>query len=129
MVRYLSAEWIARLPEADAGPAGPGTRPTGFTIRHVVRGAPDGEASYDVRLAGGGPFLRQTGGYPADVTMTCDYDTAAGIASGKLSAQAALSAGRISVGGDLRIVGTVAADSAGVDPLPPELRSATELPG
>ena len=126
---YLSAEWLARLPPAEAPASGTDQPPTGFTLRQVVRGAPDGEATYDVRITDGVLSLRQAGSFPADVTLTCDYATASEIASGHLSAQAALAAGRIKLSGDLRVVSTVAADAAGVDPLPPELRSETEMPG
>lgn len=98
-----------------------------LTVRHVVHGAPDGDASYDVAIADGVPALRRAGNRPPDVTLSSDYQTAAGIASGRLSAEAALAAGRITVRGDLRVV-AVLAGAAGVDPLPPELRAETEMP-
>jgi putative sterol carrier protein len=93
----------------------------------VVQGAPDGESGYEVRITDGVALLLRAGSQPADLTITCDYDTAAGIMSGRLSAQAALAAGRVRLSGDLRVLTAVAA--AGVDPLPAELRSATEVPG
>jgi hypothetical protein len=126
VVRFLSAEWLAHLPAAPAGPAD--GSPAGLTVRHVVRGAPGGEATYEVRIAGGVPVLQRAGSRPADLTITCDYETAAGIVSGRLSAQAALAAGRVTLSGDLRVLGAVAAVGSGADPLPPELRAVTEVP-
>ena len=126
-MRFLSAEWLARLPAAPAHAGG--QHPDGLTVRHVVHGAPGGEATYELRITDGVPLLQQAGGHPAELTVTCDYETAAGIMSGRLSAKAALAAGRISLSGDLRVLSAVAAVAAGVDPLPPELRCVTEVPG
>lgn len=124
-MRFLSAEWLARLPAAPVRPeAEDGDE---LTVRYVVQGAPDGESGYEVRITDGVALLLRAGSQPADLTITCDYDTAAGIMSGRLSAQAALAAGRVRLSGDLRVLTAVAA--AGVDPLPAELRSATEVPG
>ncbi|MHB1931022.1 MAG: SCP2 sterol-binding domain-containing protein [Acidimicrobiales bacterium] len=128
MVQYLSAEWLARLPRAEDGdelPAGPGAT---LTLRHVVRDAPGGhEARYDIRVTGDGPVLTRSGRRRADVTFTTDYETAAAIASGTLSTQAALAAGRLKVGGDLGALAGIASSLGGREVLPPSLRDDTEF--
>lgn len=168
MVRYLSPEWLARLPEAGsgatpdgggAGSAGSGTRPAGagagaagagagaagaggrgatqgggaaapavVTVRHVVHGTPEGEASYDLSVDGGQVTLCRAAPTPADVTFNTDYRTAAAIASGSLSTQRALAEGRLKVKGDLRVLAGLATAAAGADALPPDLRADTEFP-
>ena len=62
---------------------------------------------------------RRTGPRPApDLTITCDWATAAELAQGKLSAQAALMAGRLRVRGNLARLAGRAADLVGLDPVP-----------
>ncbi len=146
---YLSPEWLARLPggvpegviegsveDRPGGDDPPGGSTAGrperagrgpVTLRHVVRGAPGGEAAYDLRVAGGTAAAQRVGEGPADVTFTSDYGTAAAIASGSLSTQEALTAGRLKMRGDLRALAEVAA-AAGADALPPGLREETEFP-
>lgn len=150
MVRYLSPEWLARLPEVgqeggtDAessagggatGAAGAtssglpgGAPPAPFTVRHVVQHTPDGDASYDLWVSDGQVRLHQAGAAPADLTFTTDYPTATAIAAGKLSTDAALAAGRLRVSGDLRALARLTTTIGGVDPLPADLRADTEFP-
>lgn len=152
MVRYLSPEWLARLPEvgqeggtdAESSAGGRGTGAEGgtasgglpggappvapFTVRHVVQHTPDGDASYDLRVSDGQVRLHQAGAAPADLTFTTDYPTATAIAAGKLSTDAALAAGRLRVSGDLRALARLTTTIGGVDPLPADLRADTEFP-
>ncbi len=161
MVRYLSPEWLARLPKVGqeggtdvesstgggGGAAGTGGDATGgapggggqpaagggqpaapFTVRHVVQHTPDGEAAYDLRVSGGQVRLYQASAAPADLTFTTDYPTAAAIAAGKLSTDAALAAGRLRVSGDLRALARLTTTIGGLDPLPADLRADTEFP-
>lgn len=152
MVRYLSPEWLARLPEvgqeggtdAESSAGGGGTGAEGgtasgglpggappvaaFTVRHVVQHTPDGDASYDLRVSDGQVRLHQAGAAPADLTFTTDYPTATAIAAGKLSTDAALAAGRLRVSGDLRALARLTTTIGGVDPLPADLRADTEFP-
>jgi hypothetical protein len=60
-----------------------------------------------------------------DLTITCDWATATGLAQGTLSAQAALMAGRLRVRGDLAGLAGRAADLAGLDPVPASVRRQT----
>ena len=121
MIRFLSAEWFDLVrreqPRLPGQPA--------LTLQQVVTGTPDGEVRYLVHIADGGARI-EPGSAPApDMTFTSDYRTATAIARGQLSVQAALSAGRIRVGGD---TGRLAANQplvAGVDPVPVVVREAT----
>ncbi len=99
-----------------------------MTIRHVVRGAPDGEAVYDVRVVGGTARVQRAGTQRAELTVFSDYGTAAAIASGRLSPQEALAAGAVKLRGELAGAGAAVAGTAWTDPLPAALRSVTEVP-
>ena len=123
MARYLSPEWfeeVARL--APAGSGGPAL----LTLEQVVTGGPDGDVRYQVVLDASGARIARTGGERgADVTFTSDWATASAIASGRLSVQAALGAGRVRVGGDLSALAAHQERLAGADPVPPAVRGAT----
>ncbi len=98
MAVFLSTEWIAALDAAASGRRAPdGLR---LVVQQVVRDGDD-EVAYAIRIADGS--VRVTGGRAADadVTFTQDRPTAAAIATGELSAQAAFIDGRLRVGGDL----------------------------
>lgn len=98
-----------------------------LTLRHVVEGAPGGEARYDILLRPDGPWLTQCGDGGADVTFRTDYETASAIASGALSTQAALAGGRLKVSGDLGALAGMAPSLSGVDVLPPAIRDETDF--
>jgi hypothetical protein len=131
MVKYLSAAWFGQLDDrADSVviPSSEGV-PTGekpLVLRQIVTGGPDGDVRYDVVVRDGHSTIDPTASADADLIFTSDYATASAIGSGRLSTQAALSAGRLRVSGDV----TVLAASSGVvatdDPIPAELRAATE---
>lgn len=131
MPRYLSSEWFRRAeahaepsadPFADAAADSPA-----LVVRQVVRDTPEGEVSYDVVVAGGRARIRRQVRGEATLTLTGDYATACAVASGRLSAQAALAEGRLRVGGDLRALADKAAEVAGLDPVPADLRDETEF--
>ena len=126
MVQYLSMEWLARLPRAEViEPPGEETGPQP-SLRHVVLDAPGGgQAHYDVRITPEGPVLAQSNGCRADITFTSDYRTAAAIASGTLSTQAALAAGRLKVRGDVGALARIASVVGGREALPSSLRDET----
>ncbi len=72
-------------------------------------------------------MLTQSSGRRADITFTSDYRTAAAIASGTLSTQAALAAGRLEVRGDVGALGRIASNIGGREALPSSLRDETEF--
>lgn len=99
MARFLSDEWVDALDRALAA-ADPPALDAPLTIQHVVTDVPErGEVVYHLRLdakrcrAGRGPADDVT------VSFTQTYDTAAGIAAGTASAQAAFMAGELRLGG------------------------------
>ncbi len=103
MAELLSPEWVADLDAA----ARAGTAPAGVSvvIQQVVLGQDGGpELTYAIRIADGAISVELGRVDDADVTFTQDRATAAAIATGKESAQAAFIAGRLRVGGDLRQV-------------------------
>jgi hypothetical protein len=109
-VRFLSPEWLAaaaaalRGVPASAPPSG-GAR---LTLQQVVTGGPDGDVVYRVRIAPDAVELLPGAGQGeevgADVVFTEDWDTAAAIAAGRLSPQAAFVDGRVRVSGNVALV-------------------------
>jgi len=117
--RFLTPDWVGTFnaalagvrlshPGPDAGLAAADGR---FTVAQEVRGTPDGDVRLVLRTAEGaltlevGPLAPATGsGVEADVTIALDYDDAAALARGVLSAAEALNAGRIRVRGDLSVL-------------------------
>lgn len=99
MAEFLTPEWVSALADAAAGVIAPDD--VELVVQQVVVDEGAAEVAYAVRIGDGA--VRVTGGRAerADVTFTQDRATAAAIARGELSAQAAFLAGRLRVGGDL----------------------------
>ena len=106
MARFLSSDWLAGMAAAAAESPALRQAATGLdlSVRHVVRGGPDGDVAYTVRLAGGTVTVVADGG-PGDLEVTSDYATAAALSQGRLSPAAAFASGRLKLGGR---VGTLA---------------------
>lgn len=102
MAEFLSDAWIeelARVGETAALPAD-----LCLVIQQIVELDAGTECAYAIRIAAG-RLTVESGRVPdADVCFTQDRATAAAMAQGELSAQAAFMAGRLRVGGDLRLV-------------------------
>lgn len=124
MASYLSDDWFdqagalgteaaSRLPEAT------------LVLQHTVSGAPAGDVCYHVRLTDDAAEIVRGPSSRPDVTFAEDYATAAAVASGALSAPAALLAGRIRVGGDMAALVAHQSIMTGNDPLSPAVREAT----
>lgn len=100
MARFLSPEWLAQV--QDAANRSERLRRTAagvdLTVRQVVRGGPDGDVAYTVRLSGGSVTL-EPGDETGDLDVTQDYDTAVAISRGALSPAAAFADGRLKLGG------------------------------
>jgi hypothetical protein len=98
---YLSDEWLADVERALRQHASVTAAAGDLVVTHRVSGGPAGDRTFHIELRG--PRTRVAAGEAdaAHVTFTQDYSTAAAIARGELSAQAAFMAGRLRVGGDL----------------------------
>lgn len=102
MAEFLSDAWIEELARAaDAAVAPSELR---IVIQQVVTLDPDDERTFVIRIEHGGVTVEAGRAPDCDVSFTQDRSTAAAIARGELSAQAAFMAGRLRVGGDLRAV-------------------------
>jgi len=102
VIRFLSPEWLAALEAAASGNERlcQAVTDIDLTVRQVVRGGPDGDVSYSLRLAHGTASVT-TGGDDADIEVVQDYDTAAAISKGDLTPAAAFAAGRLTLGGQV----------------------------
>lgn len=109
-MRFLSPEWLTAMHDAAAAdPLPPGSSP--IVVQHIIGDDGEGPTSsdpvtYAVVLAAPGAG---TGVHPGrhphpSLTFTSSYATARAIASGTSSAQAEFIAGRLRVGGDVRLL-------------------------
>ncbi len=101
MWRFLSPEWIQALDRAARDHSeSAGTTGAVVVEQHVV-GGPDGAVVYHVQLGPDG--WRAHGGPSADpdIVLRTDYDTAVALHRGTCTAQVALAAGRLRIGGRL----------------------------
>ena len=127
-MQYLSDEWIEAADTAlsrgwDAGAdTGDAT-----TIAYTVSGAPGGKVTYHLHFGpdGAGVAAGKPEGDP-EVTMELDYDTAAEIARGEASPQAAFMQGRLKLGGDVTLLIRGAGRLASVGDALGPLRDSTE---
>jgi hypothetical protein len=127
MVRYLSAAWFDRLRLGAVASDAPEPAADALVLRHVVHADADApRTDYDVVVSAGRVVIRHPVEGSADLVFTSDYPTAAAIAAGTMSTNAALAAGRLRVAGDVNRVAGRAADMSGLDPVPASLRAETE---
>jgi len=122
VAEFLSAAWLSTLEAAAHGATVPDE--LRLVVQQVVH---DGgkEVAYALRVAGRTVTVERGRVADADVTFTQDRATAAAIATGELSAQAAFIDGRLRVGGDLRAMVDRARDLAAIDDLFAAARAAT----
>ncbi|MGH9105037.1 MAG: SCP2 sterol-binding domain-containing protein [Acidimicrobiales bacterium] len=150
MARFLSSEWFAELqvaelqvaglevaglevagrsegPAGEAGADGAGGGQGGVVVEISVTGTPEGEVRYQVVVQGASARVLPPSApfEPPRVSLSSDYETIAGIASGRLSAVDALSQGRARFSGDMAALSTQSPGLAALDLLPPALRSRT----
>ncbi len=102
MVQFLSPEWMDELNRAAAEDQelAEAARDVHLTLKQVVSRPGQDEASYTLRIDGGRVEVAPGEAGTPDVTLTEDYATAAALARGELTAQAALLAGLVRVKGD-----------------------------
>lgn len=106
MVQYLSDEWMTEAGTALAASDSlkSATADADLMIQYEVAGAPGGKATYGVRFDHSAVAL-EPGPHPdAQVKFELDYSSAAAIASGELSAQAAFMQGKLKLGGDVAVL-------------------------
>ena len=97
MAEFLSPEWVDELAAAAEGAEAPAG--VQLVVQQVVVDG-DRESAYALRIGDGAIAVAPGRADDADLTFTQDRATAAALARGELSAQAAFLAGRIRVGGD-----------------------------
>jgi len=111
--RFFSPEWVAAFNDAVAEVALPApvddatlaARDGSFTVAQVVRGGPAGDVATTLVVSPDRVELRSGADEDATVTVVIGWDDAVALSSsGRLSATAALAAGRIRVRGDLGVL-------------------------
>jgi putative sterol carrier protein len=128
VVAYLSDEWLERAGAALAASdeLAERTADLELAIAYEVTGAPSGKVAYTISFDHGTTTLT-TGRSDAPVSFQLDYDTAAEIARGELSAQAAFMQGRLKLVGDVNVLIRDGAVLDGVADALGDLRADTEF--
>ncbi len=106
---FLSDEWMEAANAALQESAGFQSSIAGknLGVQFVVSdGADGGQLDYYMSIADGAATLAKGELEGADVTVTSNYETAAGIAKGDLNTQMAFMTGKIKVGGNLAVLMT-----------------------
>ena len=103
-MRYLSLDWIDALTgrvassDALAGLA----RAHSVAVTQVVTGTPEGDVTYHFAVGDGAATFGAGPAADEDVRLTQDWDTAVGVATGRLNAQEVFIGGRIRVSGNVQ---------------------------
>jgi putative sterol carrier protein len=124
--RYLTPEWLDAAQRAVAADTrlADVTKNVELTVQQVVTNGPDGDAAYRVVIDNGHVSV-EGGEADATITFVQDWDTAAAINRGDLSAQGAFMTGRIRVRGDLPRLVELGEVFGGVDDVFAGLRART----
>jgi hypothetical protein len=128
VVQYLSDEWLdeagAALAGSEALRAPAGQAPV--VLQYEVTAAPGGKCTYSLSVTEAGAVLQRGPHADAAASFGLDYATAAEIARGELSAQAAFMQGRLKLGGDVTVLVRQHAVLDGLDDALADLRDRTE---
>ncbi len=102
VIRYLSLEWFAALTAEVAASTTMQALATEHTIgvTQVVSDGPEGTVVYHLQVGGGKAAFGAGSAFPEDVRMEQTWETAVGVATGKLNAQEAFIKGRILLTGN-----------------------------
>ena len=102
VIRYLSLEWLAALTAEVAASTTMQALATEHTIgvTQVVSDGPEGTIVYHLQVGEGEAAFGAGSAFPEDVRMEQTWDTAVGVATGKLNAQEAFIKGRILLTGN-----------------------------
>jgi hypothetical protein len=102
VAEFLSPEWLAELGDAAVRMTVPEAVDE-LIVEQVVRDGPSGsEVRYSVRFTDGQACVVPGAADDPDVRVITDYETAAALQRGELSAQAALVAGRARLQGPIQ---------------------------
>ncbi|MEX0768680.1 MAG: SCP2 sterol-binding domain-containing protein [Microthrixaceae bacterium] len=106
MAQYLSEEWLEQTAAALAADTAftEAIADVDLSILYEVTASPTGKTVYCIRMDHGVTSLVPGPAKDAHVSFGMDYDTAAAIAQGQVSAQAAFMQGRLKLGGDPTIL-------------------------
>lgn len=128
MVAYLSDDWLQRAGDALGSDAALAERTADLdlSIAYEVTGAPSGKVTYSLHFDHGSTSLH-AGPSTAPVSFSADYETAAAIARGELSAQAAFMQGRLKLVGDVNVLIRDGAVLDGITDVLAGLRADTEF--
>jgi len=128
VAQYLSDEWMETAGDALAGSEAlaEATRGVDLVVQYDVSGAPGGARSYAICLRDGEVSLEHGPHPDAHVSFTLDYRTAAEIARGERSPQAAFMRGDLKLGGDVMVLVHQQGLLGAVDDALAELRADTE---
>jgi SCP-2 sterol transfer family len=102
MAEFLSASWIAELDAAARAADALTVAGAPLVVEQVVRGLPDGDVRYRVRVGSDGArVLGDAAGLDGDpdVILLTDYPTARALHEGRVRAQDALATGQLKVQG------------------------------
>jgi hypothetical protein len=122
VARFLSQQWFDELPAI-----GEELDQPDLIVEVAVSGAPDGDVRYQVVVRGERATVvsEEAAFRPAQVEMKADYATMTGIACGKLSALAVLSAGQARVSGNVGALSAKQSTFSGLDLVPSATRAST----
>jgi hypothetical protein len=128
-VDYLSDAWLDALTSAaSATSVGEVTNGGPLVVQTVITDGPRGEVTYHLVLDGPALAVRRGRAERPTVTFTQDFETAADVASGRTSAQAAFMGGDIRVGGDVTALIEHRAALAAFDEVMASVASRTHFP-
>lgn len=101
VVRYLSDEWITAVGKEVALDTALSDIAASFavSVTQVVTATPFGDVSYHL-LCRDGAVVFATGAVPSDVVFTQSYETAVGVATGRINAAEAFIHGHVQFKGD-----------------------------
>lgn len=102
-MRYLSLDWIDALSEcvADDEALRALAETHEIAVTQVVTGTPDGDVTYHFTVGAGSARFGAGPAEDEDVRLVQDWETAVGVATGRLNAQEVFIGGRIRVGGNV----------------------------
>jgi len=103
-VRYLSLDWIDALSGrvADDEALRALAESHEIAVTQVVTGTPEGDVTYHFAVGSGSARFGAGPADGEDVRLVQDWETAVGVATGKLNAQEVFIGGRIRVSGDVQ---------------------------
>ena len=123
MAKFLSDAWLVSLDAAASKARVPSD--LRLVIQQIVSQDGGADRAFAIRISDGTVSVEAGRAADADVSFTQDSATAAAIAQGELSAQAAFLAGRLRVGGDLREVMGRGRELAAIDDVFASARATT----